>query len=207
MIGMGAVINIIVLIGSVILHEVAHGWVANRLGDPTAKLEGRLTLNPLKHLDPVGSILIPGILLITKAPFLFGWAKPVPYNPYNLKKPQRDEVLIALAGPAVNILIALFAAILFRVLPFGPETLVGSILFITVILNLVLAVFNLIPIPPLDGSKLLFAIIPSSYRNIRVQLESMGFFLIILFIISPLANFISPLVFSIASFLMGGGLS
>jgi Zn-dependent protease len=203
MIGIGALLNIVVLIASVVIHEVAHGWAANKLGDPTAKLDGRLTLNPARHLDPIGSILIPGILLITNAPFLFGWARPVPYNPYNLKNPRRDEALIALAGPASNIILAVLAALAFRVFMPGMETLFASVLFLIVILNLVLAVFNLIPIPPLDGSKLLFAAIPSTFGNFRATLEGMGFFLVVLFIATPLSSFISPLVFTIAQLLMG----
>ncbi|MEX0933204.1 MAG: site-2 protease family protein [Candidatus Paceibacterota bacterium] len=203
MFGIAPIINIVILIGSIVIHEVAHGFAANKLGDPTAKLDGRLTLNPLKHLDPVGSLLIPGILVITGAPFLFGWAKPVPYNPYNLKNPRRDEALIAAAGPASNILIAIVAAILFRVFMPGLDTLFAFVLLMTVLLNLVLAIFNLVPIPPLDGSKLLFAAVPSSFGNFRATLEGMGFFLVILFIATPLSNFIAPLVFGIAEIFLG----
>lgn len=203
MLGIAPFINIIILIASIVIHEVAHGFAANKLGDPTAKLDGRLTLNPLKHLDPVGSLLIPGILVITGAPFLFGWAKPVPYNPYNLKNPRRDEALIALAGPVSNILIAIIAAILFRVFMPGLDTLFALVLLMTVLLNLVLAVFNLVPIPPLDGSKLLFAAVPSTFGNFRATLEGMGFFLVILFIATPLSDFIAPLVFGIAEIFLG----
>lgn len=198
-----SIINIVILIASIVVHEVAHGVAANKLGDPTAKLDGRLTLNPVKHLDPVGSLLVPGFLVITGAPFLFGWAKPVPYNPYNLKNPRRDEALIALAGPASNILIALCAAILFRVFMPGLDTVFALILFMTVILNLVLAIFNLVPIPPLDGSKLLFAAIPRAFSNFRATLEGAGFFLVILFIATPLSDFIGPLVFGIAELFLG----
>lgn len=203
MLGIAPLINIVILIASIVIHEVAHGFAANKLGDPTAKLDGRLTLNPLKHLDPVGSLLIPGILVITGAPFLFGWAKPVPYNPYNLKNPRRDEALIALAGPASNIIIAIIAAILFRIFMPGLDTIFALVLLMTVLLNLVLAVFNLVPIPPLDGSKLLFAAIPSTFGNFRATLEGMGFFLVILFIATPLSDFIAPLVFGIAEIFLG----
>jgi Zn-dependent protease len=203
MLELSSIINIAILIGSVVIHEVAHGYAAYKLGDPTAKLDGRLTLNPVKHLDPLGSLLIPGILAITNAPFLFGWAKPVPYNPYNLKNPRRDEALIALAGPVSNILIALSAALMFRVFMPELDTLFAFILFMTVILNLVLAVFNLVPIPPLDGSKLLFAAFPSELSNFRSTLEGLGFLLVIVFIATPLSDFIGPLVFRFAELFLG----
>jgi Zn-dependent protease len=203
MLGIAPIINIAILIASIVIHEVAHGFTANKLGDPTAKLDGRLTLNPLKHLDPIGSLLIPGILVVTGAPFLFGWANPVPYNPYNLKNPRRDEALIALAGPVSNILIALLAATIFRIFTPGLETVFALVLLMTVLLNLVLAVFNLVPIPPLDGSKLLFAAVPSTFGNFRATLEGMGFFLVILFIATPLSNFIAPVVFGIAEIFLG----
>lgn len=203
MLGIAPLINVVILIASIVIHEVAHGFTANKLGDPTAKLDGRLTLNPLKHIDPVGSLLIPGFLVITGAPFLFGWARPVPYNPYNLKNPRRDEALIALAGPVSNIIIAIIAAILFRVFMPGVDTIFAFVLLMTVLLNLVLAVFNLVPIPPLDGSKLLFAAIPNAFGNFRATLEGLGFFILILFIASPLSSFITPLVFGIAEVFLG----
>ncbi|MDZ7726632.1 MAG: site-2 protease family protein [Candidatus Campbellbacteria bacterium] len=199
----GALIGIIVLILSVVVHEVAHGFVANKLGDPTARLEGRLTLNPIKHIDPVGSILIPGLLMITNAPFLFGWAKPVPYNPYNLRDPNRDEALIAVAGPVSNIILATLGAVLFRVLVMGGEVgLFAEILIPFVIINLVLALFNLVPIPPLDGSKILFSILPVSMYHIRQTLESFGFFIVIAFIVL-FGGFIGPAVFSLAELMLG----
>lgn len=203
MFGLMGIINIVILIMSIVVHEVAHGWAANKLGDPTAKLDGRLTLNPIKHLDPVGSILIPGLLLITGTPFLFGWAKPVPFNPYNLRNPRRDEALIAAAGPASNIIIAIIAGIILRLFAPMLAPLLVSALFLTVVLNLVLAIFNLVPIPPLDGSKILFSVLPQSYTGFRATLEGFGFFLVILFIISPLSDFIGPLVFGLAEFLSG----
>jgi Zn-dependent protease len=149
---------LIILVFSIILHEVAHGYAAEALGDPTARLAGRLTLNPLPHIDIFGSLILPALLVFTHAPFLFGWAKPVPYNPYNLRKGHVGEALVAGAGPATNILIALVFGLLIR---FGSlsETFV-AFASIAVFTNIVLAVFNLIPIPPLDGSKLIRIFLP-----------------------------------------------
>lgn len=200
----GIAISIVILIISVVIHEVAHGFAAYKLGDLTAKYEGRLTLNPIPHLDPIGSVLVPGFLAIIGTPFLFGWAKPVPFNPYNLKHPRRDEALIAFAGPLSNIILAIAAAIVYRALVPDPGTIVATILTSFIFINLVLAVFNLIPIPPLDGSKLVFSAFPS-IAQFREGLERIGFVLVILFIISPFSNFIGPLVSALSSFLIGSG--
>ncbi len=159
------VLGIAIVIFSIILHELAHGVVADWLGDPTARYSGRLTLNPLPHIDPVGSIIIPGILILTQSPFLIGWAKPVPYNPYNLKNQRWGEAMVAAAGPLTNILLAILFGLMIRFAgAFGlPQTILS--LFVTgVYLNLVLAIYNLIPIPPLDGSKILRSLLPSSGR-------------------------------------------
>lgn len=195
-------IQIIILLGSVIVHEVAHGYAANYLGDPTARLQGRLTLNPIPHLDPVGSLLIPGLLIITGTPFVFGWAKPVPFNPYNLRNPRSGEAIIAAAGPAVNIAIAGIAGIVFRLV--GGEGILGAFLILTVIINLVLAIFNLVPIPPLDGSKLMFAAFPQVFHhNFRATLEGMGFFLVVIFIAFFASSVIWPIVSSLAGVFLG----
>jgi Zn-dependent protease len=162
---------LIILLYSIILHEVSHGYVAYRLGDPTAKYEGRLTLNPISHLDPLGTILLP-ILTLYTAGFVFGWAKPVLYNPYNLKNPQKDSIYIALAGPLTNVLLALIFTLLYKIFP-------SAIFLFGLKINLVLAFFNLLPIPPLDGSKILLTKIP---LEIYQYLELYGFLLIIIFI-------------------------
>jgi Zn-dependent protease len=162
---------LLILLYSIILHEISHGYVAYRLGDPTAKYEGRLTLNPISHLDPIGTILLP-ILTFFTAGFIFGWAKPVPYNPYNLKNPQKDSIYIALAGPLTNILLALIFTLLYKIFP-------SNIFLFGLRINLVLAFFNLLPIPPLDGSKILLTKIP---LEIYQYLELYGFLLIIIFI-------------------------
>ncbi|MFQ5540672.1 MAG: site-2 protease family protein [Candidatus Paceibacteria bacterium] len=169
-----ALIAIIVIILSIILHEVSHGYVANMLGDPTARLEGRLTLNPLPHIDPIGSVLIPGILLLSGTPFLIGWAKPVPYNPYNMRHGKWGEAAVAGAGPATNILIATLFALLIR---FG---LIASPLFLQVAIlaifaNIALAIINLLPIPPLDGSKILRALLPAGAAISYQRLEHMTY--------------------------------
>lgn len=171
------VIYLVVLIFSVILHEIAHGYMANWLGDPTARLAGRLTLNPVSHIDPIGSLLLPFILIISGSSILIGYAKPVPYNPYNLRG-KWDEALVAGAGPATNVLLALIFGMIVR---FGYGSLDPALIDVfklVVMMNVVLAVFNLIPIPPLDGSKVLSSVLPGSigraYDNFRQMFERLG---------------------------------
>jgi len=188
------VFQIAILIMSVVIHEVSHGYMANYLGDPTAKLEGRLTLNPIKHLDLFGSIILPVILYITHAGFILGWAKPVPYNPYNLRPGRWSEALVAIAGPASNLILAIIFGMLLR---FGVANGFSlgflQITSLIVFMNLLLMVFNLVPIPPLDGSKVLFAIFPESTFKLRGFFERYGFILVIFFIFF-LWQFISPLI-------------
>ncbi|OGG40805.1 hypothetical protein A3A21_01065 [Candidatus Jorgensenbacteria bacterium RIFCSPLOWO2_01_FULL_45_25b] len=178
----------IVFIFSVVIHEVSHGVVADKLGDPTARLLGRLTLNPLKHIDPFGSIILPALLIISRVGFVFGWAKPVPYNPYHLKKPERDAAIIAGAGPASNLLVALIFALIIwggtALLPNVPTLLSVLPLFALIVqINIVLAVFNLVPIPPLDGSKILFLGLRGRWgESVRRVLEQYGSILLIFFI-------------------------
>lgn len=169
-----AIVLIIVLVFSVILHEVAHGWMASRLGDPTARYAGRLTLNPIPHIDPFWSLLIPASLIFAGSPIVIGAAKPVPYNPHNL--PGRwGEALVALAGPMTNLGLALFFGICIRLgLGMGDADIL-FVLWTIVSTNVLLAVFNLVPIPPLDGSKIASAILPHDiairYERIRTMLE------------------------------------
>lgn len=188
------IISIVILILSVIIHEVTHGYMADRLGDPTARLQGRLTLNPLKHIDPIGSIIVP--LITSMAGFTFGWAKPVPYNPYNLKNKRQGEFLIAAAGPLSNLVIALIFGLIIRYIQNGVMTPFIEIASYIVLINIVLAVFNLIPIPPLDGSKLLFAFLPQQYGRTRIFLEKYAQILIIV-VVFFLWQFISPIIWPI----------
>lgn len=192
---------IIVLVMSVVIHEVSHGYVAGMLGDPTAKLAGRLTLNPLKHLDFMGSIVVPTITSLLGG-FIFGWAKPVPYNPYNLKDQKWGPALVGLAGPCSNVLVAILFGVLIRlnIGLFSPAfvQIAGLIVFI----NLILAIFNLVPIPPLDGSKVLFAIIPYRYSHIQAKMEQYGLILLIFFIFF-LFKFIIPVVSGLFQLITG----
>lgn len=173
----------IILLMSVVIHEISHGYSAYIQGDPTAYYEGRLTLNPLKHIDPIGSILIP--IITTLAGFPFGWAKPVPFNPYNLKNKRWGELLVAIAGPLSNIIIAVVFGLIIR---FGHARLPApfiSLSVLVVIINLGLAIFNLIPVPPLDGSKVLFGFLPQRFQSYRLALERYSFLLILFLIIIP----------------------
>ena len=196
----------IILIFSVILHECAHGLAAERCGDPTARQAGRITLNPIPHLDPIGSILIPGIMilmsLVTGSGFIFGWAKPVPINPYNLNDPKRDMMWVGLAGPATNFAVALFLALVFRLLAISAS-LGAVILFYGITINLILGFFNLIPIPPLDGSRILTGLLPEKYAYKLSRIEPFGFMILIILFISGLFSFIFTLVLRLSLLLTG----
>jgi len=150
------ILMIVILIVSAVLHEFSHGYAAYLLGDPTAEMEGRLSLNPLVHLDPIGSVLLPLLLVLTQSPFILGWAKPVPYNPYNFKKRRSGELIVAIAGPASNLILALIFGLMLRFLELSVP--ITEVFDAIVIINILLMVFNMIPIPPLDGSKILFNI-------------------------------------------------
>ena len=197
---------IAVLIMSVVIHEVSHGFSANALGDPTARLQGRLTLNPLKHLDPMGSIVVPALTYLIGG-FIFGWARPVPYNPYNLKNQKWGPGAVAAAGPLANILIAAIFGLTIR---FGAANEFASGAFLEIIalivfINIVLAIFNLVPIPPLDGSKVLFAFLPYRWRHLQIFLEQYGFFILLIFIFF-FWSVILPVVFGLFRLITGLGL-
>ncbi|WKZ26375.1 MAG: site-2 protease family protein [Candidatus Paceibacterota bacterium] len=186
---------IVILIMSVVIHELAHGYSALWLGDSTAKYAGRLTLNPIKHLDPVGSVLVPLLLYILPGNLIFGWAKPVPYNPYNLRNQKWGEAIVAAAGPLTNILIAVIFGLIVRLnVVFGvfPPAFT-DLASIVVFMNIILAIFNLVPIPPLDGSKILFSVLPYHMQRFRLVLEQFGLILVIFFIF-VLWRFIFPVV-------------
>lgn len=185
--------NILVVLFSVVLHEVSHGVAANSMGDNTAKALGRITLNPLKHLDFFGSIMLP-IFTLWLGGFVFGYAKPVPYNPANLNDKKYGPAKVAIAGPAVNLIIAVLFGLVLRFMPTSLEiTLLPELFSFVVILNLVLAVFNLVPIPPLDGHWLLLTFLPERFVAFKAFLlrYSMPLFLIFLVFIFPL---IYPLI-------------
>ncbi len=191
--GSSVFLMIIPLLLGVILHEVAHGYIAYILGDPTAKNMGRLTLNPLPHIDPIGSILIPAALVILRIPFIFGYAKPVPINPFNLKNPRKDFAWIAIAGPTTNFLLAIAFALLYRIFNmFSGSFVIGfkGMCFFGVEINLILAFFNLIPIPPLDGGRIINAILPHELSYKFSRIEPYGMYIVIALIFLGLFNFI-----------------
>lgn len=190
------VFQIAVLIMSVVIHEVSHGYAASFLGDQTARYQGRLTLNPIKHLEFFGSFLVPALSYFLGG-FIFGWAKPVPYNPYNLRPGRWSEALVAFSGPAANIILALIFGTLLRIgVSSSASWATPAFVEITamiVFINIILAIFNLVPIPPIDGSKILFALLPNRFQAIREFFEKFGLALVILFIFF-LWQYVFPLV-------------
>jgi Zn-dependent protease len=198
---------IVVIIFSAIVHEVMHGVAADSLGDKTARYAGRLTLNPIPHLDLFGSIVLPLFLALSGSSFFFAWAKPVPYNPYNLRPGRFSEALVAGAGPLSNLVIALLTGLIMRAVPLSPE--VATVLFIVVVVNVMLTLFNLIPIPPLDGSKVLESLLPRGlvrgYSQWRARMEQnplMGMALVLL-IVFVLGEAFGTIVYSLAQGIAG----
>lgn len=195
----------IIIIPSAIIHEYAHGWAADQMGDPTARQAGRLTLNPKAHIDLFGTILMPILLvLFSGGTFIFAYAKPVPYNPYNLKNLKWGPALVAVAGPASNLIVAFICALLVRFLPISNFVFILSLI---VYANILLAVFNLVPIPPLDGSKVLYAIIPNTETGLRFKMVLQRYgFIILLFFIFFFFRLISPIISWIYGLFIGSSL-
>jgi len=195
------IFQIIVLIASAIVHEYMHGWMAYRLGDSTAKDAGRLSFNPLVHLEFFGSFFLPLVMVISQMPFVFGWAKPVPYNPYNLRDKKYGDAKVALAGPLGNLIIALFFGLFLRFSPVVNITFTGLVSLI-VYINLVLMIFNLVPLPPLDGSKILAAFLPEKLKYKYLGMEKFGFILVILFVMLA-GDTIMPIVDTLFRIIVG----
>lgn len=195
---------------AITLHEAAHGWVAWKMGDDTAWRLGRVSFNPLRHVDPMGTVVIPGLLLLVKAPFLFGWAKPVPVNFWNLPSPRRDMAIVAIAGPLVNLAQAYVALLLFHVLPLFDGTAdvwLAMNLSNAVLINLVLCVFNMIPLPPLDGGRVAVGWLPLELARPLARLEPYGMAILLILLLalpwaadalgldfSPMAAILEPLI-------------
>lgn len=197
----GGVILLTILVFSAILHEVAHGVVADRLGDPTARLVGRLTLNPLPHIDPIMSILLPLMLILSGSPVIFGAAKPVPVDPFNLRDGRRDMALVALAGPLTNVLIAILGAIILHLLGANLTSFLNFLVLQIVRLNLLLAIFNLIPIPPLDGSKVFTLILSEKDAATFLSLGQMGIFILFFLLLIPIGGFsLGNIIFNLLEF-------
>jgi len=187
------------LLFSLCVHEAAHAAMANYCGDPTGRLMGRLTLNPVKHADPLGTVILPLVMMLTNVPYMFGWAKPVPFNPRNLNNARRDPMLIALAGPGSNLLVALSGALVLRILVtvggFEPDSQIIEILFMIVLylimINMILLLFNIIPVPPLDGHYVLGYFLPESGQRTLDQIGPFGI-LIAIFVARPWLSFALP---------------
>lgn len=189
---------VIVIILSAIIHEYSHGWMADRLGDPTARYAGRLSLNPLVHIDIFGSVILPILLIPTG--FLFAYAKPVPFNPYNLRDQKWGSAKVAVAGPLSNLTMAFIFGMLIRFLPMSAMT---PFLSIVVFANILLAIFNLVPIPPLDGSKVLFALLPDSMGQFKMVLDRYGFILLLVFIFM-FSGVLYPIISFVYNLFTGG---
>lgn len=200
-------ISLLALIISIIFHEVAHGYIADKLGDPTARHQGRLTLNPIPHIDPVGSVVIPLLLVLMSAGIIFGWAKPVPVNPGYFRDSKRDMMLVALGGPGTNLLLAALAALIFKIFSIPPDVGVGLFFIMMCLINIVLAVLNLLPIPPLDGSRIVTGLLPPHLEREYLKIQPYGFVIVLGFLLLGGLNYIvDPIINGVLSFMAPAGL-
>lgn len=174
---MSVLSSLVIFFIAIVVHEYSHAWVACRRGDSTAARQGRLTLNPLAHIDPMGTIILPALLILLKSPVLFGWAKPVPIDFSRLKNPKKDMILVGLAGPAANFLSALTAALILKT-GVAASPIVTHIILSFIVINMVLAIFNLVPIPPLDGSRVVMGLLPIPWAMRYARLEPYGFIIL-----------------------------
>lgn len=200
-----ALLAIVPVVFAIVLHEAAHGYVARIFGDQTAWMLGRVTLNPIKHIDPIGTIAVPGVLLLTGAPFLFGWAKPVPVNFGNLRHPKRDMIWVAAAGPGANFVMALLWALVAQsAAPSGALTSEGlyQMAQIGISINLVLMVLNLLPIPPLDGGRIAVGLLPDRAAGALARLEPFGFIVILVLLVTGLLGDLMRPILRVAAFLL-----
>ncbi len=193
------IVFIVILLGSVVIHELAHGYTADSLGDPTPSLAGRLTLNPLSHIDPFGSIILPALLALSGAPFVFGWAKPVPFNPHYLKNQRWGGALVALAGPLSNLVLASIFSLVLHFFHFSE--FVTSFFTGIVLINVILAIFNLVPIPPLDGHHILFAVLGNHFLGLQDFLKKYSFIFLIIFIVFGW-QYLTPIIDFFTSFFL-----
>lgn len=186
---------------AITLHEVAHGWVAKLLGDPTAQMLGRLTINPIKHIDPVGTVVLPLLFIALKTGFMFGWAKPVPVTWQNLKNPKRDMALVAVAGPSANLLMAIFWAVVLKITSHFEGSMVIPLIYMCqagIAFNIMLMVLNLLPLPPLDGGRILSGLLPDRWSFYVDKIEPYGFIiLLVLLFTGVLSAILLPLFYSV----------
>jgi Zn-dependent protease len=189
---------------SIVLHEVAHGYAAYRLGDPTAKMSNRITLNPIAHIDLVGSIILPLVLVFSHSPVVLGWAKPVPFNPYYFRDPKKGVMIVGVAGPLTNLALALISAVLFRlVAPFGSEAVTMFLAYFCVT-NVALGVFNLVPVPPLDGSRVLYGLLRGEWLERYMSIERYGFIIVFALLwLGVLDLVIGPISYTLLRLLLG----
>jgi len=202
-----AIGRLVILIFSVIVHECSHGVAALRNGDDTARVMGRLTLNPLPHIDIFGTIIIPGLLLLSGVPIIIGWAKPVPINPYRFHNFRRGMIEVGVSGPLSNILLALCFAFLFRITGANSFSGVRYLLYFGVFINFLLALFNLIPIPPLDGSRILGSLLPVKMERNYFRIERYGMFIIIFLLFFGFFNLLFPVISFLTKSVTGASLS